>query len=163
MSKETWLAQDAVAEACGFLSLLGCASFLSTFEQRLTLVKEAARAFVVGRTQGLETLGVAEAVRSYPGTLKALFVGVQIHITFVFFISEGSRPVTLGQILVFASGTDTIPPLGFPTRPKLVFLHWEGVPRIFPEANTCDVTLRLPLHSSYSAFVEHMDGTFSSQ
>lgn len=48
-------AQDAVAEACGFLSLLGCASFLSTFEQRLTLVKEAARAFVVGRTQGART------------------------------------------------------------------------------------------------------------
>ncbi|XP_078811933.1 uncharacterized protein LOC105357912 [Oryzias latipes] len=190
-------AQDAVAEACGFLSLLGCASFLSTFEQRLTLVKEAARAFVVGRTQGartqlvegLETLGVAEAVRSNPGTLKALFVGGQKQVqleellelfnvsfsapgsnrrqlentAFIFWkdwlleVDEGSRPVTLGQILVFASGTDTIPPLGFPTRPKLVFLHWEGVPRIFPEANTCDVTLRLPLHSSYSAFVEHME------
>lgn len=66
--------------------------------------------------------------------------------------------MTLQEILVFTSGADRIPPLGFPQKPTIQFLHPEdhGL-RIFPEANTCDVTLRLPLHQLYQNFREKME------
>lgn len=71
---------------------------------------------------------------------------------------EGTRPVTLEQMLFFASGIDCIPPLGFPNHPTIQFLHdSNGYRRIFPEANTCEVILRLPLHPSYSIFTEYME------
>lgn len=71
---------------------------------------------------------------------------------------EGTRPVTLEQMLIFASGIDCIPPLGFPNHPTIQFLHdSNGYRRIFPEANTCEVLLRLPLHPSYSIFTEYME------
>lgn len=71
---------------------------------------------------------------------------------------EGTRPVTLEQMLIFASGIDCIPPLGFPNHPTIQFLHdSNGYRRIFPEANTCEVILRLPLHPSYSIFTEYME------
>ncbi|XP_026059142.1 G2/M phase-specific E3 ubiquitin-protein ligase isoform X2 [Carassius auratus] len=70
-------------------------------------------------------------------------------------IEEGEcSPVTLEKVLEFTSGASTVPPLGFPHRPQIQFLH-EGN-RIFPEANTCILVLRLPLHSSYEAFKQHM-------
>ncbi|KAL0159487.1 hypothetical protein M9458_043212, partial [Cirrhinus mrigala] len=51
-----------------------------------------------------------------------------------------------------------IPPLGFPCKPTIQFLHPEDYGmRIFPEANTCDITLRLPLHASYLNFREKME------
>uniref|UniRef100_A0A671XEA4 HECT domain-containing protein n=1 Tax=Sparus aurata TaxID=8175 RepID=A0A671XEA4_SPAAU len=71
---------------------------------------------------------------------------------------DGTRPVTLEQMLIFASGIDCIPPLGFPNHPTIQFLHdSNGYRRIFPEANTCEVILRLPLHPSYSIFTEYME------
>uniref|UniRef100_A0A9J7XQ74 HECT-type E3 ubiquitin transferase n=1 Tax=Cyprinus carpio carpio TaxID=630221 RepID=A0A9J7XQ74_CYPCA len=70
-------------------------------------------------------------------------------------IEEGEcSPVTLEKVLEFTSGASTVPPLGFPHRPQIQFLH-EGN-RIFPEANTCILVLRLPLHSSYEAFKQYM-------
>ncbi|XP_072572652.1 G2/M phase-specific E3 ubiquitin-protein ligase-like isoform X2 [Paramormyrops kingsleyae] len=73
-------------------------------------------------------------------------------------VDEGTRPVTLEQILIFASGTDSIPPLGFSHRPNIEFLHCnDGNQKLFPEANTCQVILRLPLHPSYSIFVEYVE------
>lgn len=70
-------------------------------------------------------------------------------------IEEGEcSPVTLEKVLEFTSGASTVPPLGFPQRPQIQFLH-EGN-RIFPEANTCALVLRLPLHSSYEAFKQYM-------
>ncbi|KAK9976745.1 hypothetical protein ABG768_021948, partial [Culter alburnus] len=70
----------------------------------------------------------------------------------------GTRPVNLGQILIFTSGADKIPPLGFGHKPTIQFLHPEDHGnRIFPEANTCDVTLRLPLHGTYLQFRERME------
>ncbi|XP_076578623.1 G2/M phase-specific E3 ubiquitin-protein ligase-like [Chaetodon auriga] len=70
-------------------------------------------------------------------------------------IEEGEcSPVTLEKILEFTCGASTVPPLGFPHRPQIQFLH-EGN-RIFPEANTCVLVLHLPLHSSYEAFKQYM-------
>uniref|UniRef100_A0A1A7WUY6 Uncharacterized protein n=1 Tax=Iconisemion striatum TaxID=60296 RepID=A0A1A7WUY6_9TELE len=38
-------------------------------------------------------------------------------------VGDGSRSVTLPQILIFASGVDQIPPLGFHETPQIEFLH----------------------------------------
>ena len=70
-------------------------------------------------------------------------------------VTEGEcSPVTLEKVLEFTTGASTVPPLGFPHRPQIQFLH-EGN-RIFPEANTCALLLRLPLHSAYEAFKQYM-------
>ncbi|CAB1455150.1 unnamed protein product [Pleuronectes platessa] len=70
-------------------------------------------------------------------------------------IEEGEcSPVTLERVLEFSSGASVVPPLGFPHPPQIQFIHEEN--RIFPEANTCIVTLCLPLHSSYEWFKKHM-------
>ncbi|XP_013855809.1 G2/M phase-specific E3 ubiquitin-protein ligase [Austrofundulus limnaeus] len=63
-------------------------------------------------------------------------------------------PVTLEMILEFASGASTVPPLGFPHRPQIEFLHEAN--KVFPEANTCLIVLRLPVHSDYESFTKYM-------
>lgn len=70
-----------------------------------------------------------------------------------------SYPLTLETVLVFASGASEIPRLGFPTEPHLEFLHVQGAEpkQIFPEANTCVITLRLPIHTSYEVWREYME------
>ncbi|XP_043983724.1 G2/M phase-specific E3 ubiquitin-protein ligase-like [Gambusia affinis] len=77
-------------------------------------------------------------------------------------IEEGEcSPITLEMILEFASGASTVPPLGFPHRPKIEFLH--EVNRVFPEANTCLIVLRLPLHPDYESFTKYMtDGVLQA-
>uniref|UniRef100_A0A8C8ELS6 HECT domain-containing protein n=1 Tax=Oncorhynchus tshawytscha TaxID=74940 RepID=A0A8C8ELS6_ONCTS len=56
----------------------------------------------------------------------------------------------LVMVLEFATGATVLPPLGFEDTPIIEFLH------TYPESNTCAVTLRLPLHSTYNAFREFM-------
>ncbi|XP_047229245.1 G2/M phase-specific E3 ubiquitin-protein ligase-like isoform X2 [Girardinichthys multiradiatus] len=73
-------------------------------------------------------------------------------------VDEGTRPVTLEQILVFVSVLNSIPPLGFPRRPTIEFLQCDdGSRKLYPEANTCEVTLRLPIHQTYDSFVLYME------
>ncbi|RXN25305.1 G2 M phase-specific E3 ubiquitin- ligase-like protein [Labeo rohita] len=191
-------AQDAMIEASGILALLGCSTNLRSLHDRDSLVEEAARAYVEGRvkeateqlTEGLKTLGLADAIKAHPQMLKPLFISgskpldvddilklfrvnfscpgsnrrrvenqtVMFWRDWLIEVGESSRPVTLQQILIFASGADKIPPLGFPCKPTIQFLHPEDYGmRIFPEANTCDITLRLPLHASYLQFREKME------
>lgn len=52
----------------------------------------------------------------------------------------------------FASGASTVPPLGFPQRPQIEFLHEAN--KVFPEANTCLIVLRL--HRDYESFTKYM-------
>ncbi|KAL0965914.1 hypothetical protein UPYG_G00287790 [Umbra pygmaea] len=70
-----------------------------------------------------------------------------------------SYPLTLETLLVFTSGASAIPRLGFPVEPQLEFLHAQvGEPQhIFPEANTCSIVLRLPIHTSYEVWKENME------
>ncbi|XP_028449616.1 G2/M phase-specific E3 ubiquitin-protein ligase-like isoform X2 [Perca flavescens] len=191
-------AREALLEASGIFSLLGCPGFLHTLDQRQALVEEAARTYIEGRTHkaveqleaGLQQFGIAEAIAKHPEVMKPLFVGgpkgvdmedLQNLFTvtfsepgsnrrrhenqaFMFWkdwlleVDEGTRPVTLQQILTFASGVDTIPLLGFPYPPQLEFLHGDNDSRrVFPEANTCQVVLRLPLHTSYDNFIHFME------
>ena len=62
---------------------------------------------------------------------------------------EGKR-VTPEHMLIFFTGADREPPLGFPKPPELHFLH-SGV---LATASTCDLILRLPVNFSddYSRF-----------
>uniref|UniRef100_A0A3B3DHH1 HECT domain-containing protein n=1 Tax=Oryzias melastigma TaxID=30732 RepID=A0A3B3DHH1_ORYME len=74
---------------------------------------------------------------------------------------EGAFNIILEDILVFASGADKIPVLGFNPKPALEFL-FDPIRR-FPEANTCLVQIRLPVLPTYRAFAEKMcDGIIQS-
>ena len=70
------------------------------------------------------------------------------------FSEEECSPITLEMILEFASGASTVPPLGFPHRPQIEFLHEAN--KLFPEANTSLVVLRLPVHTDYESFKKYM-------
>ncbi|XP_029595761.1 G2/M phase-specific E3 ubiquitin-protein ligase-like [Salmo trutta] len=71
-------------------------------------------------------------------------------------------PLTVAMVLEFATGATVVPPLGFEDTPTIEFLHTARgrlagqQKKKYPEANTCAVTLRLPLHSTYNAFREFM-------
>ncbi|XP_049898937.1 G2/M phase-specific E3 ubiquitin-protein ligase-like [Epinephelus moara] len=70
-------------------------------------------------------------------------------------VEEGEcSPITLEKVLEFSSGASTVPPLGFPHRPQIHFIHEAN--RVFPEANTCLLILRLPIHSDYEDFRKYM-------
>lgn len=59
------------------------------------------------------------------------------------------RAITLEDILVFVTGADHLPPLGFEDILTLKFDHSTG----FPLASTCSLTLSLPTRfSEYQEF-----------
>ncbi|KAF5276798.1 hypothetical protein FQR65_LT16177 [Abscondita terminalis] len=63
---------------------------------------------------------------------------------------EGDSVITLSEILIFATGADEIPMLGFDINPKILFLHND---KLYPEANTCALQIQLPTsHLDYSKF-----------
>lgn len=66
-------------------------------------------------------------------------------------VEEKEVKVTFNSLLMFATGTDRIPALGFDS---LEFLldPVNGSKRLHPEANTCALILRLPIHASYESF-----------
>ncbi|KAI4824302.1 hypothetical protein KUCAC02_012825 [Chaenocephalus aceratus] len=71
---------------------------------------------------------------------------------------EGTQK--LRTILAFATGANTVPPIGFDPPPSIEFLHQNddsGTTSKLPIANTCINCLKLPLHSSYIDFQENMD------
>ncbi|CAB1426637.1 unnamed protein product [Pleuronectes platessa] len=51
----------------------------------------------------------------------------------VLVVEDTENRVTLNQLLMFLTGADRVPPLGFPGEPTINFLHTVTV---FPEANT---------------------------
>jgi hypothetical protein len=58
----------------------------------------------------------------------------------------------LKDILIFSSGAETVPPIGFAHTPKITFINSH-----LPTASTCDVELRLPTtHTQYKDFREYM-------
>ncbi|KAJ8290602.1 hypothetical protein GJAV_G00015150 [Gymnothorax javanicus] len=66
----------------------------------------------------------------------------------------GLCSATLKDILIFATGSDNVPALGFDPTPTLEFLHDNSR---FPEANTRSNILRIPFKESYEYFVKDMD------
>ena len=83
-----------------------------------------------------------------------------IIIPFVFYVyAENSLPVSLEDILIFFTGADREPPLGFPVIPRLKFLH--GEQHTLATASTCSLILRLPtVHKSYASFKQYMALSF---
>ncbi|XDV26397.1 hypothetical protein PO909_030127 [Leuciscus waleckii] len=70
---------------------------------------------------------------------------------------EECSPLTMEMVLELASGASTVPPLGFTQPPQIQFLHGTSDYKlIYPEANTCLIILRLPLHNSYDDFKTSM-------
>ena len=74
-------------------------------------------------------------------------------ITFkLLFIENTLDHCSLKDVLIFFSGTDTIPPHEF--HPTIVFSHGNA---ILPTASTCDLELRIPAtHSNYVKFRDAM-------
>lgn len=73
---------------------------------------------------------------------------------YIYFAEGETDGFTLEMIMEFATGASTVPPLGFPHHPEIEFLHQDG--KIFPEANTCLIILRLPIHTDYEMFKTYM-------
>ncbi|KAL1276788.1 hypothetical protein QQF64_036411 [Cirrhinus molitorella] len=55
------------------------------------------------------------------------------------------------NVLEFASGASTMPPNGFIFQPTTEALPEESG-KIYPEANTCNCILKLPVHKDYDSF-----------
>lgn len=69
-------------------------------------------------------------------------------------MSDDGTHVALKDFLVFCTGSDCVPPLGFVKSPELRFLKKEAV---LPTASTCDMILRLPIcFDTYSMFKDKM-------
>ncbi|XP_034534151.1 G2/M phase-specific E3 ubiquitin-protein ligase-like isoform X2 [Notolabrus celidotus] len=67
--------------------------------------------------------------------------------------AEFEKGVCLEDILVFFTGCDSIPALGFSPKPNLEFINYSR----FPVANTCENILRIPTQAVYTAFKHDMD------
>ncbi|KAM9466270.1 G2/M phase-specific E3 ubiquitin-protein ligase-like [Clarias gariepinus] len=67
--------------------------------------------------------------------------------------AEFEKDVSLEEILVFFTGCDRIPALGFSPKPSLEFITYSR----FPVANTCENILRIPIHVEYANFKSDMD------
>ena len=67
--------------------------------------------------------------------------------------TDNESNATLVDVLVFATGANEPPPMGFDST-----LNLEFTMRKFPLANTCGLTLLLPLHhAACNLFKEAMD------
>jgi len=68
----------------------------------------------------------------------------------------------LSELLIFATGLDVLPPLGFEPARTITFGHPSNLDfkTAFPVANTCSNSLRLPVLQSYDLFVQNMLGAF---
>ena len=66
----------------------------------------------------------------------------------------GDSGCSLEDIIIFFSGADGIPPLGFNHSPSLHFLETDAV---FPTSSTCSLQLRLPTqYNTYETFKDAM-------
>ncbi|XP_063336843.1 uncharacterized protein LOC134632147 [Pelmatolapia mariae] len=66
---------------------------------------------------------------------------------------ESQTAVSVGDVLMFATGLTSLPPSGLDPLPSLQFLD----DSLFPMAKTCLNLLKLPMITSYSVFKSNMD------
>nr|XP_055051509.1 G2/M phase-specific E3 ubiquitin-protein ligase-like [Misgurnus anguillicaudatus] len=69
----------------------------------------------------------------------------------------GAAPIFLPHVLIFGTGLERIPPMGFSTQPELSFLHEDEELSMFPTANTCSLIIRLSIKNTYSEFKNAME------
>jgi len=72
---------------------------------------------------------------------------------FRIFFSEQETAISLQDILMFATGLDSLPPSTIQPQPLLTF---ESTSK-FPIASTCANTIKLPMSKSYEDFKNAMD------
>lgn len=84
---------------------------------------------------------------------KSIFLSFLVS---MLYFTEKSAPCSLEDVLIFASGADLVPLLGYTKPPTIVFVQARD--RILPISSTRDVHLRLPtVHgSNYQKFQEIM-------
>ncbi|KFO29267.1 G2/M phase-specific E3 ubiquitin-protein ligase, partial [Fukomys damarensis] len=126
--------------------------------------------------QGLKTLGVLDKIQMYPEAfcnilchkpenlsakiLRYLFI---VHTlpdmqvlgfwnSYLQSVEDGKSATTMEDILIFATGCNSIPPAGFKPTPSIEYLHMD-----FPIGNKCNNCLALPMTSTYKKFQENMD------
>ena len=62
---------------------------------------------------------------------------------------------TMKHVMIFFSGSDRIPPMGFDRHPTLHFIHDDE--RKLPTSSTCDLQMRIPTcHPDYDEFKKYM-------
>ena len=66
--------------------------------------------------------------------------------------SGDAMQISFEDILIFATGSAAVPPMGFSPMPSLEFSDDIG----FPSASTCSNTLTLPLHLQYDTFKHNL-------
>lgn len=72
------------------------------------------------------------------------------------FCLEGETDTTLSNILIFATGSSGVPPIGFSPEPSVEFIHDQQ--EKFSTANTCVNCIRLPtMHQTYFSVKENKD------
>ena len=73
-----------------------------------------------------------------------------------YFFVDGKTACDVNDVLVFFSGADSVPPLGFEKKPYVTFIH-DNISK-FCTASTYDLQLRLPTchGEDYVAFAEAM-------
>jgi len=69
-------------------------------------------------------------------------------------VTESSH---LEDLMIFATGLDAVPAIGFDPQPSITFGHdVTDCTAQFPLANTCTNSLRLPIVPSYDVFSANM-------
>ena len=87
------------------------------------------------------------------------------------FIAENEERPKLADLLIFATGANSIPPFGFDPQPQLLMKHPDAddIKAGFPFANTCALELQIPVLNDYDVFRDRMSAalincvTFSTQ
>ncbi|KAJ8002368.1 hypothetical protein DPEC_G00179150 [Dallia pectoralis] len=148
-------ARNAAFNAMETLSALGVYKYIQSLAEWDQLVADATVAFVEDRvkepldqfSEGLNTLGLLESIRAQPQAVTSRRRENMVMICWRDFLIEIDgplAPLSCQNVLQFVTGADDIPPLGFDPQPTSEFL---GENKIYPEANTCGLVLRLPLHT----------------
>ncbi|XP_071602298.1 G2/M phase-specific E3 ubiquitin-protein ligase isoform X1 [Heliangelus exortis] len=135
-------------------------------------------------SQGLKTLGVLEKMQAHPDAFSSIFCrklerlsaeavcdlfiihsssdankvkGADFWIGYLKDVESGESAVTLEDILLFATGSSSIPPMGFDPEPTLKFLHMR-----YPIGNRLLNCLELPITKTYEEFKKKMEFTIQN-
>uniref|UniRef100_A0A8C4VLN2 Uncharacterized protein n=1 Tax=Gopherus evgoodei TaxID=1825980 RepID=A0A8C4VLN2_9SAUR len=133
--------------------------------------------------QGLKTLGVLEKIQLHPDAFSSILChkperlsarilgdlftihclsgvnkvqGVDFWMGYLQDVEGGESAATLEDILVFATGSSSIPPIGFEPDPSVKFLRIK-----YPVGNRQLNSLELPITKTYEQFKNKMDFAIS--
>ncbi|PKU49508.1 hypothetical protein llap_217 [Limosa lapponica baueri] len=131
--------------------------------------------------QGLKTLGVLEKMQMHPDAFSSILChkperlsaetvcdlftihsssdvnkaeGADFWVGYLQDVESGESVVTLEDILLFATGFNSIPPIGFDPEPTIKFLHGR-----YPIGNRLLNCLELPITETYEQFKNKMEFT----